>query len=172
MVKQEKKNKITFSEEIDSKITGFAMVLAFLSIGIFLLFFPNYFGNTLISEIVRYVFIAIGIIGCIIEFKKPVYSNIKGFDDFVIGTFLIAVWLILFLFVNLWWVNIVSFLVLPFVAYGLFKGLLEMIYSAISAVQNKKESKKNISTDIILLLTKFAGLILVLVQIIKAIGVK
>lgn len=164
------KKKIIFSEEVDNKISGFALVLTFLSIGIFLLLFPNYFGNKFAATIIRWIFILIGIIGLIVELSKTKNSNIKGFDDFIIGVVLVGVWTVLFVYINIWWINVISFFVFLMGLYGLYEGLIEIIYSTIQTVKNHKETKKRVTTDIGLLLTKILSLILVIVQIIKALG--
>lgn len=158
--------KIVFSKDVDSKISGLALVLAFLSIGIFLLLFPNYFGNKLAATIIRWIFILIGIMGLIVEFPKPKNSNIKGFDNFILGAVLVGVWIVLFLYINIWWINIISFFILPIGLFGLYRGLIEIIYSSAQAIKNQ-ETNKSVTTDIVLLLTKIISLVLVIAQIIK-----
>ena len=170
MAKNEK--KIVFSEEIDSRITGFALVLAFLSIGIILLLFPNYFGNKLTATIIRWIFIVIGIIGFGTELSKSKSSNIKGIDNFVLGIVFVGGWIVLFVYLNIWWINIISFFILLFGLYGLYRGLIEIIYSAVQTSKNYIETKKSVTTDIILLITKIASLVLVIFQIIKALGME
>jgi hypothetical protein len=169
---EKKEKKIVFSEQVDSKITGLAIVFAFISVGIFLLLFPDYFGSKVASGIVRWIFISIGMIGLMVELSKNKKGNIKGFDNFFIGAVLVGVWTVLFLFINVWWVNIISFFFLLIGLYGLYKGLIEIIYSAYQTAKNHNETKKNITTDIALLFSKFASLVLVIVQIIKALGIK
>lgn len=168
----QKEKKIVFSEEIDSKISGFSLVLAFLSIGIFLLVFPDYFGNTLASRIIRWIFICMGILGFAVEFSKSKHTAIKGFDDFILGCILIALWVLLFLWANIWWVNIISFFILFIGTYGLYQGVMKIIYSASIVIKGKQESKREVSSNIILFLTKLASLVLVVIQIIKAVGVR
>lgn len=168
MAKNEK--KIVFSEELDSKITGLALVLAFLSIGLFLLLFPSYFGNKLAATVIRWIFILIGIIGLMVELSKTKSTNIKGFDDFIIGVVLVGVWIALFICINIWWINVISFFIFLIGLFGLYQGLIEIIYSAIQTVRNREETKKSVTTDIGLLLTKILSLVLVIVQIIKALG--
>lgn len=170
MSKNEK--KVVFSEEVDSKISGFAVVLAFLSIGIFLLIFPNYFGNKLAATIIRGGFISIGVIGLIVELSKNKSSNIKGINDFVIGAFLFGLWVASFVYIDIWWINVISFFVLILGLYGFYQGLIQIVYSVIQAVNYNKETKKSLTTDIVLLLTKILGLVLVIIQIIKAVGTK
>lgn len=165
-----KEKKIIFSEDVDSKISGFALVLAFLSTGIFLLLFPSYFGNKLAATIIRWIFILIGIIGLIGEVSKTNKSNIKGLDNFIIGIILFGVWAVLFVYINMWLINVISFFIFLIGLYGLYRGLMEIIYSSVQTVKNHKETRKRVSTDIGLLVTKILSLVLVIVQIIKALG--
>ena len=51
--KSQKGKKIVFSEEIDSKLSGFAVALAFIAVGVLLVFDGSYFGNETVSTIVR-----------------------------------------------------------------------------------------------------------------------
>ena len=77
----EKDKKITFSKEIDDKISGIAVGFAFLTIGIFLLIYPDYFGHKLATSLIRWIFITIGTLGLLVEFNKR-KSSIKGVGNF------------------------------------------------------------------------------------------
>ncbi|WP_346025867.1 hypothetical protein [Clostridium nitritogenes] len=165
MTKKEK--KITFSEEIDSKITGFAMVLAFLTWGIFLLLCPNYFGSIVATTIIRWVFIIIGALGLVAELTNDKKSNIKGLDDFFGGMICIGIWISIFIFINNLWMNIFSFVFFCFGSFCIYEGTIKIIYSSIQNIKKQEESKKGIFTDILLFLTKVASLILVILQIIE-----
>lgn len=170
MTKNEK--EIIFSDEVDGKISGFALVLSFLSVGIFLLLFPEYFGNKVTATIIRWIFISIGLIGLMVELSKNKSSNIKGVDNFLAGVGLVGLWAVLFTYINIWYVNVISFFILLVGLYGLYLGLIQIIYSAIQTVRNHKENKESVTTDIGVLLTKILSLILVIVQIIKALETK
>jgi hypothetical protein len=167
-----KEKKIIFSEEVDNKISGLAVVLGFLSIGIFLLLFPSYFGNKLATALTRWIFILIGIIGLIIELSKTKGSNIKGLENFIVGIVLLGMWTVLFLYKNIWWINIISFFIFLIGLYGLYLGSIQIVYSIIQTVRSHKETKKSVTTDIGLLLTKVLGLVLVILQLIKVLGTK
>ena len=65
---KKKKNNIVFNENIDSSINGFALVIAFIIIGIILQFDNSFFGNA--TSIIKIVFIVIGILGLFTEINK------------------------------------------------------------------------------------------------------
>ena len=165
-----KQKKIVFSEEIDSKIDGLALGLSFISVGLFLLLIPDYFGNKLAGQIVRWIFIGIGVLGLLVEFRKskPI-SDIKGFDDLWVGVLLVAGWAAIFFLVknSLW--NIAGFFCLVFGVYGTFRGGFRIIYSVRLNRKNKVQTKGTIASDVLLFLTKVISLALVVCQLVKVI---
>lgn len=167
---KKKQKKIIFSEEIDSKIDGLTLGFAFIVVGLFLLLVPNYFGNELVGQIVRWIFIVIGVLGLLVEFSKskPI-SDIKGFDDLWAGALLLAGWAALFFLAkdSLW--NIAGFFCLVFGMYGVFRGIFRIIYSIRLNQKNKAPTKENIASDVFLFLTKLVSLALVVLQLVKAI---
>lgn len=52
MEQKKKEKKATFSEEIDNSISGFALVITFIIVGIFLLFNKDYFGNQIVATVI------------------------------------------------------------------------------------------------------------------------
>ena len=160
-----KPKKIMFSEDIDSKISGFSIAFAFIAIGIFLTYDQNYFGNELLSTIIRWIFIGIGAIGLCSEWKKGFKSEIKGISTFMTGAVLIAIWLILYLSLSSSLVNLIAFFFLMFGLYGSFRGIFEIGYSIKELLNAKKKEKSNILTDVLLLMTTILGLILVVMQL-------
>lgn len=70
MAKEKKPKKVVFSEEIDSRIDGLTLGFAFVVVGLFLLFVPDYFGSKLAGQIIRWIFIGIGALGLFVEFGK------------------------------------------------------------------------------------------------------
>lgn len=162
------KNKIVFSERIDSIINGLTLGISFILIGLFLLFAPDYFGNKAAGVAVRWVFIIFGSLGLIVEFKKiKPASNIEGLSDLWAGIFLLSVWAVLFFLVNHIIGNIAGFFCLVVGAYGFILGLFRVVYSLYIITKNKKESKGNVTSDVIILLTKIFSLVLVVIQIVK-----
>lgn len=63
MEQKKKEKKVTFSEEIDNSISGFALVITFITVGIFLLFNKGYFENQIVANVVQWTFIVIGCLG-------------------------------------------------------------------------------------------------------------
>ena len=167
---KEKRKKIVFSEEIDSRIDGLTLGLAFIVIGLFLLFVPDYFGHEIIGIIIRWIFIVIGVLGLFVEFRKvkPV-SNIKGFDDLWLGVLFLAFWAAVFVIAGKTQWNIVGFLGLVLGTYGTCRGMFTITYSIYSSSKKKEQSKSTIISDIIVFATKVISLALVVMQFVKAI---
>lgn len=165
-----KQKKIVFSEEIDSKIDGLALGFSFIFVGLFLLLVPDYFGNKIAGQIVRWIFVVIGGLGLLVELQKskPV-ANIKGFDDLWSGVFLISGWAVIFFIVknSLW--NIAGLFFLIFGLYGACRGSARIIYSVWLNRKKKVNTKGVIASDIILFLTRAISLALVVYQLVKAI---
>lgn len=167
--KEKKQKKIVFSEEIDSRIDGLTLGFAFIAVGLFLLFIPDYFGNKLVGQIVRWVFIAIGGLGLFVEFGKvnPI-SEIKGFDDLWLGALLLAIWAALYFLTHNFLCNIAGFVCLVLGVYSTFQGLFRIIYSIRLNQKSKTQSKSTIISDILIFLTKVISLVLVVLQLVKA----
>lgn len=168
--KKARQKKIVFSEEIDGRINGLTLGFAFICVGIFLLLVPDYFGNKLAGQIVRWVFVVLGILGLLTEFKKlkPI-SDIKGFDDLWTGIFLLAVWSALYFLTKNFWCNIAGFCCLVLGIYGAFLGFFRIIYSIHQNRKNGVHSKSMIGSDVLIFSTKIVSLALVVLQLIKAI---
>lgn len=167
-----KPQKIYFNEEIDSRITGLALVFALLACGVLLQFSPIYFGSTTVTEVVKWIFLIVGVLGFILEASKT-KSKIVGLDNIFLGIFLIAGWFVLFWFVNHWLTNTIAFVLFLIGAFGFFQGVQQVIYSM--AIKNKSEhtntleDKQEHRMEIIMFLTKLLGIALVVIQIIKAV---
>lgn len=170
MAKKNKEKKIYFSEEIDNRITGYALAFALIICGLVLQFVPLYFGNEIITAIFKWIFVVIGVLGFAVEAGK-IKTGIVGLDNLFVGLLFSGIWFALFWFGKLWIFNIIGFLCLIFGAFGFFRGLQQVIYSASKIPRAKKEeqSKEEKRTDILLFLTKLFGVVLVVVQIIKAV---
>ena len=169
MLKEKKPQKIVFSKDIDSLINGLTLGFSFVAVGLFLILFPNYFGNEFIGQLIRWIFIGIGVLGLCIEFGKlKPMSNIKGFDDLWMGILLLSVWAVLFFVAENKLFNIIGFFFLMIGTYGTFQGLLKIIYSVHLIRKEKLQSKGTIFSDILVLMTKTISLALVVLQLIKA----
>lgn len=164
-----KQKKVYFSEEIDSRINGYALALAFIICGLLLQFLPVYFGNKVVTEIVKWIFIVFGIAGFAVESGKT-KIGILGLDDTILGAMFIGIWFALYWFGKYWIFNIIGFICLLFGVYGFLSGVQKMVYSILKISHtrnNLSEEEKKI--DIILFITKIFGLILTIIQIAKAV---
>ena len=170
MAKETKPKKIVFSAEIDSQINGLALGFSFISVGLVLLFVPDYFGIKLVGQIIRWLFIIVGGLGLIIEFGKlKPLSDIKGFDDLWLGVLFLAGWTALFFLTHSWVWNILGFLLLVMGLYGTFLGVFRIIYSIRLNKKINAQPKGTIISDVLVFLTKVVSLALVVLQFIKAV---
>ena len=170
MAKKNKEKKIYFSEEIDSRITGYALAFALIVCGLVLQFVPLYFGNETVTAVFKWFFVFIGVAGFAIEAGK-IKTGILGLDNLFMGLMFSGIWFALFWFGKHWIFNTIGFFCLIFGAFGFFQGLQQVIYSASKIPKVKKEepNKEKTRADILLFLTKLFGVVLVVVQIIKAV---
>ena len=172
MTKKDIKTNIIFDEKIDDVINTLSISLTFILIGILLYFELIKIGNNIISTIVQWIFIVIGILMITTGFKKSENNNynIKGFDSLGIGITFMIIWyfikdLTFFLFV------IITIIVLIIGIYGTIRGILEISYSLKLNLKNKdSKNVKKFIKDLILFFTKTATLVLTLLNIIKTIN--
>lgn len=170
MAKKNKEKKIYFSEEIDSRITGYALSFTLIVCGLVLQFLPLYFGNETITTIFKWIFVVIGALGFAVEASK-IKTGIIGLESLFIGLSFSGIWFALFWFGKHWVFNIIGFFCLIIGAFGFFQGLQQVIYSASKIPKAKKEeqTKEKTKADILLFLTKLFGVVLVVIQVIKAV---
>lgn len=158
-------------------IDSMALALAFVATGLVLSIDPNFFGDTSVGNVVRVVFIIIGVGGFFTSFngkRKKQMSNIGT------GIFLLGVVAIIKNYCHVTEIVIaglvgaanVSLLLLGL--YGILSGVVEIIYfeliysnKTLSEVGTTKQSKAFVIFELI---TKLAALILVILQIIKLIN--
>lgn len=174
--KVKKPKQITFSEEIDSAITGYAIGISFTGIGVFLLLKPDYFAIPIISYIVGAIIGVIGVLGTGVELSK--YSKVKGLDSLTAGVLFLGIWALAYVKVHAIWLNILVFVLLVFGCYAVCLGLIQ---GAVSIARNVRESRKDENkskskvigsalTQIILFLTQLCGLLLAIINVLKALA--
>jgi hypothetical protein len=174
MEQRDKEKKITFSEEIDSSISGFALVITFIIVGVFLIFNKNYFGNEMVATIIQWIFIIIGCLGFSTEISNMNKNRgIKGIDNLIIGIVLIIIWAGIYYFIKHWIGNVIGFLFLVIGLYGGCRGIIEIGYSILKKNKKNKEErdKFGVIKEIILMLSEIAGIALIVVQILQAVKV-
>ena len=168
---KKKKNNIVFNENIDSSINGFALVFAFIIIGIILQFDNSFFGNA--TNIIKIIFIVVGILGLFTEISNlNINYDIKGLNNIGIGLFLLIISYLLKVNINPnnWFeilfilYEILLFFIILISVYGLCRGLIEMAYSLYKNYKEKNK-KGNLFSSIIVVLTQLLGLVLLVAQI-------
>lgn len=103
-MKDVKNKKIVFDQEADNSINGFALVLAFIIIGIILQFDNSFFGTA--TNFIKIGFVIIGILGLFTEVSKlNLNYNIKGLDNIGYGSFVLLILYLLKININTsnWW---------------------------------------------------------------------
>lgn len=177
MAKREKEKKpkeIIFSETIDSAINGYAIGISFTGIGVFLLLRPDYFAIPVISYIAGAVIGVVGVLGTGVELSK--HSKVKGLGNLITGMLFLGGWLLGYTQVHAVWLNILIFLLLIFGCYSVCLGLIQSIVSIarnIRAAQNEGHNSKgkvlgSALTQIVLFLTQLCGLLLAVINVLKA----
>lgn len=157
--------KITFNESVDNAISGYALAITFIGIGIFLLNNLDYFGNRTISIVILSIFSIIGVLGTFVEFGKS--KIIKGLDDLGAGLFFFIPWLLIYIFGKAIWLNILGFVLLVIGVYGMVTGFIKVIVSIFYQNSSKETKIKNISINFFNALPAIASFILVVFNIIK-----
>ncbi len=172
MKQKKEETKIIFSEEIDNSISGFSLVMTFIIVGMFLLFNKDYFGNQIVAKVIQWLFIGIGCLGFGTEISKINKDRgIKGIDDLIIGIIVIAIWAIVYYFLNNWIGNLIGFFFLIIGLYGSCRGIIEIGYSIAKISKKNKEKQKNkleIMKEIVLIFSEIAGMALIVIQILQA----
>ena len=154
---KKKESKIIFDEKIDKSISGFALVFAFIIIGILLQFDSSFFGEA--TSVIKITFIIVGILGLLTEISNlNINYNIKGLDNIGIGFFLLVASYLLKVFET----GLFFFLLISM--YGFCRGIIEMFYS-IYKNYKEKHIKENLFSSIIVTLTQLFGLVLIFAQI-------
>lgn len=175
MEQKKKEKKVTFSEEIDNSISGFALVITFIIVGIFLLFNKDYFGNQIVATVMQWLFIVIGCLGFGTEISKMNKDRgIKGIDNLITGIIVVGIWAVIYYFVKNWIGNLIGFFFLIIGLYGSCRGIIEIGYSIVKINKEHKETQKSklgIIKEIILILSEIAGMALIVIQILQAIKV-
>ncbi|MCL2350274.1 MAG: hypothetical protein FWC67_02225 [Defluviitaleaceae bacterium] len=160
-----KKKIIVFTEEVDKKISGIALAFTFVLLGLFLLYNDNFIGNEIANNIIRWVYIVIGIFGIISEVKVK-DNPIKGLSDILIGAILLAPFITIYIIFDSWILNLISFLLGTIGIHFIFCGIIKIIYSIKLLLSEKKKLGK-FSLDLVLALTNILALLLVIAQVIQ-----
>ncbi len=167
------KKNVKFSENIDSSINGFSIVIAFIGIGTFLAYNNDYFGISLISNIVKWIFIVIGGIGLCLEIsnlrKNKTKKQIQGISDLILGVVFLLIWWLIYTNFNIWYANIINFLFLILGLYGSSRGILEIGYSIINLNRNnQKIITWELIKDVVLVISETLAAIVAIINILQA----
>ncbi|MBS4804310.1 MAG: hypothetical protein KIC47_14290 [Clostridium sp.] len=168
------KKEYTFSSEIDDKINGFSLALTFVIVGIGLSIVPNFFEISIVTEVIRWLFIIIGTLGFFVEISKTKKKlNVKGFSDLGAGILIAIIGVYILKLFNNIISKVIFFLFITFGLYATISGMLKVIYSIYENIRNSKYnnqvSKKVMLSDLTIFLTQILGLILVALQLLEVV---
>lgn len=156
--------KITFSEEVDSSITGFSLGITLILVALFI-YYTELFHNKIIEIVVAIILVFIGMIGTFLEIGKAKNDDIKGIDDFGLGIVLSTISVFLVLKYNKLSLNIICFLVLLISIFATIQGVLKILYSL--KIQKRKTDNKKIGIlKVIVGITEIAALAVAIIQLI------
>lgn len=151
----------TKKRKIKDTYDGIALAFTFLAIATFLYFLPNYFKIQTATRAAAIIFGVIGVIGLGIELNK--FKKI-GFDNLGIGLALGVVWVTLFYFFPIWWVNIIT---LPILLFALFGIILGLVHISNNLIFNAAPIKERFFKRVPLIIGQVLGITLVILQILK-----
>ena len=168
------KKEYTFSSEIDDKINGFSLALTFVIVGIGLSIVPNFFEISIVTEVIRWLFIIIGTLGFFVQISKTKNKlNVKGFSDLGAGILIAILGVYILKLFNNIISKVIFFLFITFGLYATISGMLKVIYSIYENIRNSKYnnqvSKKVMLSDLTIFLTQILGLILVALQLLEVV---
>lgn len=163
-----KEKKITFSEEIDSSISGIALGISFVVMSILVWKFEM-FHHVIVDRVVEIVLILLGIVGTMTEVGKLNKGNIKGLDDLVTGIICTGVTIFLIWKMDILWLNVICFLFALIGIFELFTGIFKATYSLLLN-RRKSENKKIKIISAITLATELIALVVVVLQLVSEIG--
>ena len=159
-----KDKKVTFSEEIDSSITGFSLGITLVIIALFV-YYIELFHNRIIEIIIAIILVFIGMVGTFLEIGKTKNDDIKGIDDLGIGMMFSIFAIFLILKYDKLFLNIICFLVLLFSVFATIQGILKICYSL--KIQKRNTANKKIGiAKIVVGITEIAALAVAIIQLI------
>lgn len=168
--KKQRTKRIMFSEKIDDNINGYSIGLTFIAVALFLMWKQEYLLSEIATQIVATIIGLFGIGVCSVQLGKS--TTIKGFDDFGIGLLFFLTWLICYVKLNWFFINLLGLAALIFGTYGITKGIIEICYSVVTniIINSVEKPKTTRIKEVFLLITQFFGLILTVLNILKIFG--
>lgn len=114
---------------------GLSVIITFLTIAGFLYFDPSHLGNLILSYVLTFLFLLIGIIGLGVELNKLANGNSDklGFSDLFLGMGMGTCWIIIYYFREGSLSNLVFLPLLLISIYGISKGLIKILKNLFSS---------------------------------------
>jgi len=142
---------------------GTGIALAFILLAIFFYFYPQYFGNVIVSYVVSATLIIFGSIGLGIELNK-IFNKDKGvkLDDLGVGLGLLLLWGIVHYFFPYTWVNVIMFFPLALGLVAIMKGIVSILMAL-----SRRESTESWIVTISLAVAQIATTIVTVYEMLK-----
>lgn len=138
---------------------GIALSITFLIIGGFLYFTPSYTGSMIISYSLAVFFLLIGITGLGLELNKLGGQTDKlGFDELGIGLGIGIIWAIIYYYLPVWWINLITIFLLFLSVYAITAGIIKILRILFL-------SKRNILVKLPIVIIQFVAFIAAIVTI-------
>lgn len=161
----ESKKRSTISKSAEKQIDSIALALTFVVLGLVLTFIPQFFGDEFVTNILRWIFVFLGLVGFASSFNNK-DSQISGTTDIALGVLFLIIGIAAFSFISAPWGGIISIVVLLFGIFGTLRGVLILLYTTNRMLKQRQDHGRSSNTAAILeLLTKLAALTMVIIQI-------
>lgn len=115
----------------------------------------------ILSYSLTILFLLIGIVGLGFELNKLGDQTVKlGFDDFGVGFALVSIWAIIYYFFPIWWINLITIILLFFGVYGTTVGAIKILRILFL-------SKKNFLVKLPIVIVQFTAFVAAIVTILN-----
>lgn len=147
---------------------GIALALSCLAISVFLYLTPAYFKIHIITKLTSIIFGIVGIIGLSIELNKLTSNEKKiGLDNLGIGLGLGTIWVIIYYYYPIWWVNLLTFPLLFLASYGIIIGLIGILNNIFTSEQSIKTT---LLVKLPVAIAQICGFILTVLQLMQIVN--
>ena len=146
---------------------GISISTAFIIVAAFIYFNPNYLGNRIISVILSIALGGFGVAGLSIELNKIAGKGQGiGLDNLGVGLLFGGMWAVIYYYFPIWWVNILTLVLLLVAANTFILGLINLIENILITNLSIKITIVKVVISVVQLVA-FAAAFLQVLQILK-----
>ena len=163
----ENKRHSNISKSTEKQIDSIALALTFVALGLVLTFIPQFFGDEFATNILRWIFVFLGLVGFASSFNNK-DSQISGMTDIALGVLFLIIGIAAYSFIPAPYGGIISIVVLLFGIFGTLRGVLILLYTTKRTLKQRQDHEQSGNAAAILeLLTKLAALAMMIIQIVQ-----